>query len=378
MTVSLIRCETYDLQLVKQAILQALSPLGGMEAFVNPGEKVLLKANLLMKKNPEEATTTHPIFVQAVAEILMDMGAIVMIGDSPGGPFTESFLRGIYRSTGMEQVRQITGCSLNKNTNSFTVEGKKSKLLNKIVLTDMLNDVDKVINLPKMKTHAFATYTGAVKNLFGLVPGTIKAEYHVRMPDMNDFAEALIDICEEVKPCLHIMDGIVAMEGPGPSSGEPKEMHLIMVSSDPYEMDAVACAVMNLDIQQVPTLRKAAERGLGPESLDQLMIVGEPYTAFKKENYHHAPSTSGRFRKIPKPLLKLLVNTLKSRPIIHDDKCIQCGDCARSCPPKVIDMIEKKPVINYKKCISCFCCQELCPVKAITIKKSWLAKLIFR
>jgi uncharacterized protein (DUF362 family)/Pyruvate/2-oxoacid:ferredoxin oxidoreductase delta subunit len=346
--------------------------------FINIGDKVLLKTNLLMKKTPEEATTTHPMFVRAIAELLIEYGAEVLIGDSPGGPFLEGRMKNIYRATGMEETANVTGAALNFNLKSFTVESRDSLLLNKIEMTDMINDVDKIINLPKLKTHGLTVFTGAVKNLFGLIPGTIKGEYHVRMPDVNDFSNALIDICEHIKPVLHIMDGIMAMEGAGPSSGVPKKANVIIASANPHDLDKVACDLIDLGVVDVPTLRLAFERGLTSGDLTDVEIKGDSLEALRIRDFIKAPANSGRKRRIPKPIMTLLVKQLKSKPIFHNSKCIGCGDCELNCPPKAIVMKEGKPEVDYAKCISCFCCQELCPAKAIDIKRPLLSKIIFR
>lgn len=378
MTVSLVKCSEYDYDKLKESLMKTFDNLGGIDRFVLKGDRVLLKTNLLMKKIPEEATTTNPVFVQALADILISKGAEVIIGDSPGGPFMESRMKNIYKSTGMEDAAEKSGASLNFNLASYYTEFENAILLNKVILTDMINDVDKIINLPKLKTHGFAVYTGAVKNLFGLIPGTIKAEYHVKMPEIGDFSNALIDICEHVKPTLHIMDGIIGMEGAGPSGGSPREIGVILASENPYDLDKTACEIIGLKVQDVPTLRKAAERGLSSDSMEDVDIAGDNIEEFRINDFVMPPSSGGTFRSIPKPVIKFLVKRLKSKPVFNFDTCVGCGDCAANCPPKVIEMIDKKPIVDYSGCISCFCCQELCPVKAIDIKKPVLAKLIFR
>ena len=242
----------------------------------------------------------------------------------------------------------------------------------------MINDVDKIINVSKLKTHGFAVFTGAVKNLFGLVPGTNKAEYHVNMPDINNFANSLIDICECTKPSLHIMDGIDAMEGAGPSGGSKRHLGLILASENPHHIDLCACKIIGFGVNDVPTLRKAKERDLIEDFDFNKDILGENIENLIVEDFKKAPANSGNLRNIPKPIRNLLRDRLKSKPIFHHDICIGCGDCAANCPPVAIDMIDKKPEVDYNKCISCFCCQELCPVKAITIKKPLLAKLLYK
>jgi len=378
MKVSIIKQDNYDYTEIKEKLLQSLDNLGGVEKFIEEGDKILLKPNLLMKKKPEEATTTHPTLIKALAEIIFDHGGTVIIGDSPGGPFNNIMLTNIYKSTGMTEASSIKNTELNTNFKSFTKDFKEGIILNNILLTDMINDVDKIINVSKLKTHGFAVFTGAVKNLFGLVPGTNKAEYHVKMPNINDFANSLIDICECTKPNLHIMDGIDAMEGAGPSGGNKRHLGLILASENPHHVDLCASKIIGLEVEDVPTLRKAKERGLVGDFDFTKDILGENIQGLIVSDFKKAPANSGNLRNIPKPIINLLINQLKSKPVFHHDICIGCGDCAANCPPAAIEMINRKPKVDYGKCISCFCCQELCPVTAITIKKPFLAKLIFK
>ncbi len=377
MKISVVKQDNYNYSEIKDALLNTFRNLGGVDKFIGEGDRILLKPNLLMKKTPEESTTTHPSIIKALSEIIVENGGSVLIGDSPGGPFIKPMLSTIYKSTEMDSSLSIEGVELNYNLNSYT-KNFKGKILNDILLVDMINDVDKIINVSKLKTHGFAVFTGAVKNLFGLVPGTKKAEYHVKMPDINDFANSLIDICECTKPVLHVMDGIYAMEGAGPSSGTSRHLGLILASEDPHALDYTACHVIGLKTDEVPTLRKAIERGLLKEfDLNEYLVGDELEGTFVKD-FKKAPANSGNLRNIPKPIMNFLVDKLKSKPIFDHDICIGCGDCARSCPPVAIEMIDNKPIVDYEKCISCFCCQELCPVSAVSIKKPLLAKLIFK
>jgi ferredoxin len=198
------------------------------------------------------------------------------------------------------------------------------------------------------------------------------------MPDVNDFSNALIDICEFIKPVLHIMDGIIGMEGAGPSSGSPRKVGAVIASENPHDLDKIACEIIGLKVQEVPTLRKAYERDLITDNTEDVKIFGDSLERLKTPDFVKASSTSGNYRRIPKPVRRFLIEKLKSKPVFRHDDCIGCGDCEENCPPKAIEMVKRKPSVDYVKCISCFCCQELCPAKAIDIKKPLLAKIIFR
>lgn len=380
--VSVIKCNDYNYDNVKKSIINSLNNIGGIEKYFCKGDKVLLKANLLMKKKPEEAATTNPVFVQALSEILINYGVKVIIGDSPGGPFTTARLKGIYKSTGMEAAAAATGAKLNYNIGSSEILNPEGNILKKLTIADMINDVDKIINLPKLKTHILAVYTGAVKNMFGTVPGTIKAEYHLKMPKIDDFADSLIDICLAVKPVITIMDGIIGIESEGPSAGRPRKIGAILASSNPYLLDKVACKIIGLEPEEAHSVRRCIDRGICKKDMNDIELVGDSIDELIIKDFEIPkinPSRVGSIvGPIPKPVHNFAAKILKSKPLFEFDKCIGCGDCAANCPPKVIKMIKGKPHVNLRECISCFCCHELCPKKAVRIKKSILGNILFR
>lgn len=362
--VSFVHCKTYDDQKLKDAILRSFHLLGGVEKYVRPGTKVLLKTNLLMRKVPDAAATTHPAFVQALATVLVEAGAEVTIGDSPGGPYTLGLLNGLYRTCGMEQAAQNSGARLNRDVSFQTVSYPQGHLVKSFPVIRPVLDADIVISVAKLKTHQFATYTGAVKNLFGVIPGTYKAEYHLRMPSAEQFCEMLVDLCQYVHPALSFIDGVIGMEGAGPSAGKPRAIGAILASENPHDADVVAAKMIGLTPEQVPTLAAAKRRGL----IDDPTTVGDPF--FDVPNYQ-LPQTH-----TPKGIFKLLpfAAKLSAKPVCTESGCIGCGDCAKNCPAKAIVMTQGKPVFDYKVCFRCYCCQELCPKGTIVVKRAkwWL------
>jgi uncharacterized protein (DUF362 family)/Pyruvate/2-oxoacid:ferredoxin oxidoreductase delta subunit len=376
--VSLVRCEDYKYDLIKKSMNESFKNLGGISRYINPGDRVLLKLNLLMKKRPEEAITTHPMFVKALAEILIKHGAEVIIGDSPGGPFNENILRGIYKVCGMEAVANEVGAKLNFNTNSMDIKNEDGLILKKIRAIEVLNQVDKVISVSKLKTHGMMMFTGAVKNMFGIVAGLEKAEYHVRMPEVYDFSNALVDICLAAKPVLSFMDGIIGMEGAGPSGGDPRKIGAVIASSSPYHLDVVATSIIGLKPTKVPTIERCVERKLCKGNLEDIELVGEGIEKFIIKDFvvPEIRSLDLLEGKLPKFLRDIISGLMQPKPVFIHEKCVGCRDCANNCPPKVIKMIDNKPVVALDGCIRCFCCQELCPVKAIDIHRPLLMKLL--
>ena len=377
-TVSLIRCSEYEYDLVKDSILKSFENLGGIEKYINKGDKVLLKLNLLMKKKPEDATTTHPTFAKALAEILIEYGAEVIIGDSPGGPFNTSLLRGVYKACGIEKIADEVGAKLNYNINSVEMKNDEGLILKKITAIEVLNEVDKVISVSKLKTHGMMMFTGAVKNMFGIVAGLEKAEYHVRMPNNDDFSNALVDICLLSKPVLSFMDGIVGMEGAGPSGGDPRDIGAVIASTSPYHLDVVATSIIKITPNKVPTIKRSIERGLCKGNLEDIILKGDNIDDFIIEDFivPEIRSLDLLEGKMPKFIREIINGLLQPKPVFNHEKCVGCKDCYESCPPQVIKMVNNRPFVDLDGCIRCFCCQELCPVKAVNIHRPVLMKLL--
>ena len=367
-------CNSYQTEEIRQALTAAIQDLGGWAPYIQPGETVLLKVNLVISKGPELAATTHPAFVAELARQLKEYGCQVIIGDSPGGTFNGAALRRNYRITGMAQAAEESGAQLSYNTDTCEIARPAGKMLKNLTVTAMSQEADKVISVCKLKTHSMMTYTGAAKNMFGTIPGTVKAEYHVRMPKMEDFADALIDICEASRPVLSFMDAVIGMEGNGPTGGTPRKIGAVLAAANPYELDVTAADLVGLGCEQVLTIKAAADRGLAPRAANEVQTMGDDPAKYRIRDFklpdhiHSDLSQSGFVKKVGIKLLRPKVKFDESR-------CVGCGECAANCPAKVITMKNRRPSVDYHKCIRCFCCQELCPQNAVRVKESWIFKL---
>lgn len=370
------KCENYEPELIKKVVDHIFLKLGGIESFIKPGMKVLIKPNLLIRKKPEEAVTTHPVIIQAIAEKAAAAGAKVIIADSPGGFYSTDILKGIYQVCGYKYLDKISNVELNYDITSKEVSFEEGRVAKRLTIIKPAEEAELIINVPKMKTHMMMTYTGAVKNLFGLIPGVLKAEYHIRMKDEKSFSNLLVDICECMAPSINIMDAVIAMEGQGPSAGVPRHVGLILASTNPFALDVSAAHIIGLDKNDIPTIKRAYERGL-PSELNQIEFIGENINECMIKDFH-VPNRKREVTFFKNKVFGFITEHIKPKILFDYTKCITCKRCSNHCPAKAITFTGKKPCIDSKKCIKCFCCHELCPQNAIIIKKNWLTRKILR
>lgn len=376
--VSIVKCERYSE--VQRAVEEAVALLGGIEKFVKKGDKVVIKPNLVSKKKPDEAVTTNPELLHAVIVMAEKAGGIVTIAESPGGPYNAAALRGVYSVCGVDKAIEGTNAKLNFDTGFREVHFPEGRTVKNIPIINPILDADVIISLPKLKTHAMTSYTGAVKNLFGTIPGTYKAELHFRLNERKSFCSMLVDLHECVKPTLSIMDAVWGMEGNGPTAGQNRHIGLVMASENAHALDMAGCHLIDYTVNEVDTVSEAVERGFVADNAGKLEILGEDLESLVMKDFAKPESHFNLLKvvSLPASLNAKLTNALASRPKMDYDICVACGECARCCPPKAIDMSGGKPVIDDKKCIKCFCCQELCPKKAVIIKRPLLNRLMLK
>jgi uncharacterized protein (DUF362 family)/Pyruvate/2-oxoacid:ferredoxin oxidoreductase delta subunit len=368
--VSLHDCASYDNQnLVDAAVALAADEAGG----INPsGATVLLKPNLLNASAPQRAATTHPAVLRAAIRYYKARGAArILVGDSPGWQPMDL----VGKASGIMEATLSEGAEWAQFSESVSVDIPGARMVKRFDLARPVVESDLVVSLPKLKTHGLMYFTGAVKNLFGAVPGLSKSAFHLRFPGRQEFAAMLADLMLAVKPGFAIMDGIVGMEGLGPNSGHPRQVGLVLASTDCWSLDWVASQLIGYDPATIPYLGLAAldERyGFKPE---HIQTTGEDPAAKRLKDFEliRVLKTTDFFKRhLPGWLHGIVKNATVARPVFLDEPCVRCGACIRICPAAALSFTErhKAPTVDYAACIRCYCCHEVCPEDAIALRRS--------
>ncbi len=373
--VAILKCDNYWLDELKVKIEEIFSHF---PKVAKAGEKILIKPNLLSPHLPGEAVTTHPEFVRAVVSAVKNIGAKPIIGDSPSGI---EKVEKVWELTGMKKIAQEENVELVNFAYSGVREFRSANTLwEKIYLSDIAFEVDGIISLPKLKTHNLMTITAGIKNLYGLVPGMIKTDYHRLAYNSQLFAELLSEIVSIIKPRLTIIDGIVGMDGDGSVAGRIRNFSLILASDDVVALDRVVSEIIGLKeprpyVQERGLLKFCAEKRLGETNLDKIEVIGEKLEERRIRDFVLPPVHFVNYLPLPQWIASILANFIWFRPEINQAKCELCLKCYESCPVKAIKRNKKYLWINHQECINCFCCSEVCSYGAVETQNSLGMKL---
>lgn len=379
--VVLKRCTNYDVSSIEKSIREGIELLGGDSYFrniVKENSRVLLKPNLLAVEKKGSITVTNYAFFEAVIRIIKDYTPYIKFGDSPG--FGDSYKAA--KSCGLIEVAEKYGVIFDDFKETVHVSLNDAILCKSWVVAKAPYEADVLITLPKLKTHAMAYFTGAVKNQFGCIQGTMKASWHTRMPDANNFCKMLLDLNSVVNTNFVFMDGITAMQGNGPKSGTPYNLNSILLGSSITAVDSVASRLIGYDDPlKTPVLKEAYDASYGAVLKEDIEILGEKFEDLKAKDFKLVRK-GGDFYFLNPKATNFLRGMIAPNPVVITEKCISCGRCGSVCPrkPEVISMISKNgkkvPSWNMQNCIRCFCCQELCPEGAIITKYQPLGKVL--
>lgn len=366
--ISVVKSKSYEYNTLLKDITRSLDQLGGIKQFISRGDRVLIKPNLLSAKSPEQAVTTHPNFIKAMVSLVMSAGGIPIIGDSPAiAPWER-----VIKHTGVEDIFIETGVQLRLFDTSVEVRSEGNFFYKRIEVSRIIYDVDKIINLPKLKTHCQMYLTLAVKNLFGFIVGKRKPQWHMECSDNSiNFAYRLLDLYQIIKPTLTIVDGIIGMDGDGPGSGDPRFLGLIISGTDCIAIDNYICDIIGGKREYLVTSKAANILGLIPNN--NITYVGDKIEAGYIKDFKFPQIVSIEFGS---PFLKRVLKRHVTTKPVQDKKCKLCGMCVEVCPAKCIGIGRNTLLFDYKKCIRCFCCQEICEEKAIRLKKGIILKIV--
>lgn len=377
--VSIVKCSGYEPAQVDAAVQKAIDLLGGIQQYVKPGNRVLLKVNLLVGSAPEKAITTHPAVVRAMIRQVRSAGGVPQVGDCSGfeGPPNAGRFYSGCRMSGFKQVCEEEQVDLvHLSAESAEVENPHGLAFKHFTLAKGVVDADVVITLPKLKTHGLTLFTGGVKINFGCLPGLHKAQMHLRAQGTEYFSQMLVDLLLAVRPALTVMDAVVGMDGDGPRNGHPKQVGAILASADPVALDAVACQMVGIEPLLVPTTRLAHEQGVGTGDLTQIEVLGERLETMRVADFRVPSGPEALFRATG--LLRFLQGRLVARPVLKAKQCKGCWVCVEHCPAGALSKNGRQPVFDYGKCIRCYCCQELCPNDAVELQKPLVARMLVR
>ncbi len=369
-SVAVVKCADYDPRRVRNALRRGLDLLGDPQRFIKPGDRILLKPNMLSAKSPDRAVTTHPEIITAMGEIVLDCRGKVIIGDSPAGMAKN--IEHHWEKTGIAAA----AARLNAELVCFEDRGIRSYQApdGYVSISETVLEADGIINLPKLKTHMLTRMTGAVKNMFGVVPGFRKSYLHSLAPEPLPFCRFVIAVYRRVIPALNVMDAVTAMEGNGPSSGKPVRMGAVILSRDALALDQVACRLIGENPRDLPMFRAAQEAGLWDPDADPPNLLGDNIEAMIPGNFQ--PPDASRLERIPPFIKNNLKRVFWIRPRADRKLCSSCGLCIENCPQQAMRFVKDVPKIDYDRCIKCSCCDEICPENAIYQQMSLLAKLI--
>jgi len=380
--VALLKCEDYDSLLIVEKMLEALNLLG-LEPEIFSGKRVVIKPNLLSASAPEKSVVTHPEFFRAALRVVRNHGGTPILCESPG--FQP--LGKVMKKTGYDRIAEEEGCEV--------ADPRATKILfhdgpcrfKRFEISSAVFDADILLNLPKFKTHGLTYITGAVKNLFGLIYGLNKSQWHLKARSKEEFSEFLLDYYsallrgfEKPKIFIHLMDAVIGLEGEGPGlAGTPRNIGAILAGQDAVAVDAVVTGVVGLRQKEVLTVTLGEKRGLGAGALDRIDVKGDGLDAFQIRDY--APSkASGRTPVSAWPLnTRLFKDLLVEKPVPSEERCTLCYQCKAICPGGAIGESKGEsgiPCYDYNKCIRCYCCMEICPEAAIGLKRGKLQWLV--
>ncbi len=372
--VAVVKCPDYRAENLARAVRRSLDLIGGLGPLLKPRARVFVKVNHLASyAPPERAIITHPDFVAAVLRLLLDYDVSIVVGDDIASSGEDG-----YSPTGYRRMCEALGVGLvNLKETGFAEVRLPGSVLKKTYIARPVLEADILVNLPKLKTHSFAIFTGAVKNMYGVIPHGLRINYHRRFMRNEVFSQMLVDLYARVKHHLTVMDAVVGLEGEGPSAGAPKSVGVILASRDGVAVDAVASSIVGYNPLQIFTLSEAEKRNIGAGDLSRIEIRGEDIALIRIQDFRHSAAAVRLFRwKLPAFLYAYIQAQLALIPEVKPNVCTACQECVGICPAAAVILAGRTARVDESKCLHCLCCHEVCPYQAIRLKRLPLGELI--
>jgi uncharacterized protein (DUF362 family)/NAD-dependent dihydropyrimidine dehydrogenase PreA subunit len=337
-----------------------------VDELVRPGHTVLVKVNCLGPYLPERAVTTHPAMVLALCRMIRSRGARVQVGDSAGGATRPAFTQHSLEVAGIAAAALEGGAEVvNFDARpAAVVENPRPGGPNPLYLAAAVREADVIINVPKLKTHLLTGLTAAVKNSFGCLPGAYKQVLHRDYPQVDAFSQVLLDISDVVRPHLHLVDAVVAMEGNGPSGGKAVNCGLLFGSRSALSTDVAAALAAGWSPWGVSTNRAARIRGRLTPPVHPRMVGDSLRNSCGRPLQR--PVTAGWVSRLPAPLMRWAMTFYDVALVVDGEKCNACGTCAVACPVQAVTVAGVARV-DPASCIQCYCCMELCTRQAVNV-----------
>jgi len=369
--VAFVRCETYERRVVEGALRRAVDLMGGISRFVKPGDRVLIKPNLLVARQRDKRVTTDPEVVRAVVLLVLGAGGRALVGDSPALGSANR----VAGKSGIAEALEGLDAELIELDRPTAVSPPDGSTFRQLEIARPVLEADSIINLPKLKSHCQMLMTLGVKNLFGTVVAQRKAEWHhMAGVDRDTFASLLLDIYRTVRPGLTILDGVWGMEGRGPSNGRPRQFNLIAASTDAVALDVAVCHLLGVPLRSFPLYRVARNRGIGETAIHNIRFVGDAPETFAVSDFDSPRLDS--VNVIPGMFDWFTRRYMVSRPVHRREACVGCGQCREICPAEAVHQEGSRIAFDYDRCIRCYCCQEICPEDAIGFRKGMIVRLL--
>lgn len=364
MPVAIDACSRYEEREVLRSV-ETICSAAGLPPLT--GKHVLVKPNILSDAPPHRAVTTHPVVLKALLSCVLDAGGIPVVGDSPAVHLPVFSGEGC----GLRQVcdaMDVPWVDFTEQTVDLPIPASCSQPM--ITVARCAAEADLIISAAKMKTHQLLYMTGTVKNLFGVVPSFQKSPYHLKFPGRDAFGEFMAGIYSALPQVFGVLDGIIAMEGPGPNNGYPKLMKTLIASLDCGAADAAACIMMGYKPDEMP-VHKAMVRFTLTHARNQDDV---DYPLRRPEEFRNDDFLRVNMKRRTRIFWDMIYPKLfpKKRRYqemltIDNHRCTSCGSCRMICPNQAVMITERRYTIDQTRCIRCFCCHEVCPADAIDV-----------